>query len=79
LTIAQCSLWKERVVPKHKEFYWLRHGEEAWRKVTQDEFVEAEGEAGFYPKDGCGPVATGGFSSGGVSGAITYNGKPPDF
>lgn len=39
-----------------------------WQEVTEDQFVNAERGAGFRPKPGCGPVATGGFSSGGQSG-----------
>jgi len=39
-----------------------------WQEVTEEEFVAAERGAGFYPKHGCGPVATGGFSAGGQRG-----------
>lgn len=37
-------------------------------EVTQDEFIAAERAAGFHPKHGCGPLATGGFSTGGSYG-----------
>lgn len=36
---------------------------EDWQEVTQERFVAAERAAGFIPKPGLGPVATGGFSS----------------
>lgn len=39
-----------------------------WQEVTEQEFVNAERAAGFYPKPGCGPVATGSFSAGGQRG-----------
>lgn len=39
-----------------------------WQEVTQEEFVAAERGAGFYPKHGCGPVATSSFSAGGQRG-----------
>jgi hypothetical protein len=42
--------------------------EPIWQEVTEQEFVNAERGAGFYPKPGCGPVATGGFSAGGQRG-----------
>lgn len=41
-------------------------------EVTQEEFIQAERSAGFRPKPGCGPVATGGFGSGIISGSIKY-------
>ena len=41
-------------------------------EVTQEEFIQAERSAGFRPKPGCGPVATGGFDSGALSGSIKY-------
>ena len=59
-----------------KERYWLREDTSSWREVTQEEFIQAESDAGFQPKSGCGPVATAGFSSedkdGCVEGRITY-------
>jgi hypothetical protein len=39
-----------------------------WQEVTEQEFVNAERGAGFRPKPGCGPVATGAFSAGGQRG-----------
>lgn len=48
-----------------------------WVEVSQDEWIAAERAAGFRPKPGCGPLATGGFSSGNVSGTYTTDGKEP--
>jgi hypothetical protein len=47
--------------------YEVKIGEGKWRKVTLDEWIEHERNAGFYPKSGDGP-ATAGFSrwAGGV-------------
>lgn len=39
-----------------------------WQEVTQEEFVAAERGAGFYPKHGCGPVATSSFYAAGQRG-----------
>ena len=63
-----------------KKKYYLRlssysHPEldSEWKEVTQAEFVKAERAAGFHPKPGCGPVATGGFGgSDGIEGKIRY-------
>ncbi len=60
-----------------KERYWIRARGTKWQEVDQNAFVNAERNAGFYPKAGCGPVATGGFSNGSVEGTVTYNGKRP--
>ena len=38
-------------------------------EVTLDQWIQAEQAAGFFPKSGNGP-ATGGFSSGSISGRI---------
>ena len=51
--------------------YWLRISGLPWTEVSEVKFVEAERAAGFYPKPGCGPVATAGFSSGVVEGKVT--------
>jgi hypothetical protein len=66
--------------------YWLKTGELAWQECTQEQFVSAERSAGFRPKPGCGPVATGGFGSGDRRGRVTYGeiteaqyGNEPDF
>jgi hypothetical protein len=68
---------KELDMADEKECYWLRGMGRKWREVTQEQFIKAEQNAGFHPKRGCGPVATGGFSAGSMEGAITYDGKPP--
>jgi len=55
------------------ERYWLQKDGSPWREVTREEFVSAEKDAGFYPKSGCGSVATNGFSSSsGIAGKVTY-------
>lgn len=54
------------------ERYWLKAGDLAWQECTQEQFVHAERSAGFRPKEGCGPVATGGFGSGDRYGRVTY-------
>jgi hypothetical protein len=50
--------------------YFLKPDTEraVWQEVTEEEFARAERSAGFYPKPGCGPVATGGFSASGQRG-----------
>ncbi len=51
--------------------YWLSlQDPEEWKEVTLEQFVKAEGAAGFRRK-GSGPTATGGFSGSGVMGRIT--------
>mgnify|MGYP001562460708 CR=1 FL=1 len=52
--------------------YWLRVSGLPWQEATLEQFVQAERGAGFRPKPGCGPIATGGFSSGSVEGRVTY-------
>ncbi len=44
--------------------YWIKKGDKAWEEVSQAAFVDAERNAGFQPKPGCGPLATAGFSGG---------------
>ena len=51
------------------ERYWLRIPGLKWQEVTRDKFIEVEHAAGFYPKAGCGPLATAGF------GTLTVEGK----
>ena len=60
-----------------KEHYWLKADWGSWTEVTQAQFVAAERAAGFRPKPGLGPVATGGFSSGSIHGAIRYGTQEP--
>jgi len=52
--------------------YWLRSAIQGWKEVSQIEFAKAEREAGFFPKPGCGPLATAGFSSNHIEGKVTY-------
>ena len=56
--------------------YFLKSSwQEEYTEVTEKEFVRAEGAAGFHPKPGLVPVATGGFSSGNISGKVEYTKK----
>lgn len=55
---------------QHEQWYFIsfdhgEHGRIPWKRVTEEEFIKVERQAGFYPKGGHG-VATGGF--GGSSG-----------
>ena len=51
--------------------YFLRGSwETEFRQVTKQEFISAEGAAGFRSKFGIGHVATGGFSNGSVEGRV---------
>ena len=52
------------------KYYLKAEWQKKWEEVTEEEFAEAERSAGFYPKPGCGPVATGGFSDGSVEGEV---------
>ncbi|MBT4849331.1 hypothetical protein HON36_00575 [Candidatus Parcubacteria bacterium] len=54
-----------------KERYWLQTGTLAWQEATREQFIQAEKSAGFYPKPGCGDVATAGFSGKATKGRIT--------
>lgn len=55
-----------------KETYYLKATwQKEWTKVSRKQFIEAEREAGFYPKGSCG-VATAGFSHGSVEGRVDY-------
>jgi hypothetical protein len=58
---------------RHGETYWLRATESGfYSQVSLEQWCQAERGAGFHPKPGCGPTATGGFSSGGLSGTAQY-------
>jgi len=68
-----------------KARYWLRTSGLQWQEATEEQFIQAERTAGFFPKSGCG-VATGGFNSGALKGRVTYGkitkknyGWDPDF
>lgn len=63
--------------------HWLRAdaipGSE-WKKVTKEEWVRAERNAGFHPNAvDVGQYATGGFGNGSISGSLTRDGKPPRY
>lgn len=53
--------------------YYLSHPDLGETEVTKERFIEAERQAGFYPKSGnpedC---ATGGFGAGGITGHVRY-------
>lgn len=51
--------------------YWVKFGSLPWQEVTAEQFIEMEHIAGFYPKPGCGPFATGGFYGNDIKGRIT--------
>ena len=61
-----------------KKYFLQGEWQDEWGEATQQQFVAAERAAGFHPKAGCGPVATGGFSGGGVRGRIEYAADEPD-
>lgn len=43
-------------------------------EITQEQFISAERANGFHPKPGCGPCATGGFSSStGIMYSVEYD------
>jgi hypothetical protein len=53
--------------------YYLKADHQTeWQEVSQEQFVTAESNAGFRPKPGCGPVATGGFSGSGMRGRVDH-------
>jgi hypothetical protein len=53
------------------ETYWLQTGEGPHSQVSLRQFIQAERGAGFLPKGGNGP-ATGGFSSGALTGTMQH-------
>jgi len=70
--MAPCD--RDPVAAEKREHYYLgiTGHPESMVEVTQEEFILAERAAGFRPKHGCGPVATGGFGSGGIQGSVRY-------
>jgi hypothetical protein len=58
--------------------FFLKYGAEDWHEVTREEWIRAERAAGFQPKIASTDPrywtteATGGFSSGNVSGRVEY-------
>ena len=53
--------------------YYLKHPDFGTKKVTQEEWIADELRQGFRSKFGPGHPATGGFSSGLISGHIRYD------
>jgi hypothetical protein len=56
-----------------KPTYYLTHPAFGTKKVSREEWIAEESRQGFRSKFGPGHPATGGFSSGGVSGSIRYD------
>jgi len=52
-------------------YYLKAEWQKRFSKVTEEQFIRAERDAGFYPKTP-GTVATGGFSGNGMVGKINY-------
>lgn len=52
--------------------YFITLGNEPEKEISQAEFIRWESQAGFRPKPGCGPVATGGFTSGMIKGRVEH-------
>lgn len=52
--------------------YYLSIANGPEQEVTQEQFIEAERDAGFYPKPGCGPIAIDEFESGIITGRVEY-------
>jgi len=64
------------------ETYWLKATAipgSQWQSVSKADFIKAERNAGFRPKYGGDGCATGGFSDGSISGAVSFNGKAPTY
>lgn len=58
--------------------YFLSHSLFGEREVTKDQYIAAERMAGFHPKSGkSDDLATGGFSSGDISGSVRYLADEP--
>ena len=65
------------IIGYKKKYFIQYHGQE--KEVSEKEFIEVERAAGFYPKRGCGPVATGGFSGRyGLCGRVEYTKECPN-
>jgi len=54
----------------HDRYFVTEDGVET--ETTMEGFVAMERRCGFHPKPGCGPIATGSFSSGSRSGRIEH-------
>lgn len=52
--------------------YFIEHTLFGEKEVSKEEFIKAERSAGFRSKFGPDNLATGGFSSGDISGTIKY-------
>lgn len=75
-----CYAFTEELKMSDYKYYLKSDWQEDYAEVTKEQFIKAERAAGFYPKcsstDKC---ATGGFSSGSVSGKVEYADPCPAF
>lgn len=55
-----------------KRYFLKLDAQQEWSEVTQQQWIIAERNAGFYPKYGKGE-ATGGFTGHGVAGKVEYS------
>lgn len=59
--------------------YFLKGSwEKEYTEVTKEQYIEAEEGAGFFPKPGCGDVATDSFSGHGIRGKVNYEDENGD-
>ena len=54
------------------ERYWLRYRDQPWQEATRDEYIQAEHNMGFFPKEGEGIATASFFSSRGTEGRTTH-------
>lgn len=52
--------------------YFIKHALFGEKEVSKEEFIKAERAAGFRSKFGINNLATGGFTSGDVTGRVEY-------
>ena len=57
-------------IDRSRDRYFITEGDDVERETDGAGFISLERSCGFRPKPGCGPFATGGFSSGNRSGRI---------
>lgn len=58
------------VIDRSRDRYFVTDGDGGERETDIDGYIHMERICGFTPKSGCGPVATGSFSSGDRAGRI---------
>lgn len=57
--------------------YWIKTGNNPWREISQEEFIEVEKDAGFCSEDGCGLEVTAGFRIKDTQTRVTANDTEP--